>query len=92
MNRNLDKRVELMVPIEDDACRERLIAILDTHMRDCVKGWELCKNGAYCRRKPKKTGQKSSQEQLYNLAVKASEDARKRRPTALEPHLPPETD
>lgn len=88
MPRNLDRRVELMVPVEDERCRRKLIEILDIHMQDTARGWVLQSDGTYQRREAKKEAQPSSQERLYNRAVKANEDALKLKPTALEPHLP----
>ncbi|MDT8390835.1 MAG: polyphosphate kinase 1 [Lentisphaeria bacterium] len=89
MPRNLDRRVELLIPVEDPAARQQLIDILNLHMKDTVKGWELTASGRY--RPPTDSKQKKkrgSQEQLYLNAVKAVEDTAKRRPTALEPHRP----
>jgi polyphosphate kinase len=88
MPRNLDRRVELMVPVDDPACKKRLVEILDTHMKDAVKGWRLDAGGNYSRRSPKNAAAQGSQATLQQMAVDAVEDARKGRPTALEPHLP----
>ncbi len=49
MPRNLDKRVELMFPIEDPALQNRIIASLQDELRDNMKAWELKKNGKYKR-------------------------------------------
>ena len=43
MNRNLDRRVEMMVPIEDEQCRQRLIDLLDTYFRDKRQRPARCK-------------------------------------------------
>ena len=53
MRRNLDRRVEVLVPVED----ERLVLhlrkrILDAYLRDTVRAWELEPDGTYHRRKP----------------------------------------
>ncbi|MBP7275496.1 MAG: polyphosphate kinase 1, partial [Kiritimatiellae bacterium] len=45
MLRNLDKRIELMVEVVDDACRSRLADILETHLRDNVKARQLQPDG-----------------------------------------------
>ena len=39
MPRNLDKRVELMFPIEDPALQNRIIASLQDELRDNAKAW-----------------------------------------------------
>ena len=49
MPRNLDKRVELMFPVEDPALQNRIIASLQDELRDNIKAWELKKNGKYRR-------------------------------------------
>ncbi|MGA2229516.1 MAG: polyphosphate kinase 1 [Tepidisphaeraceae bacterium] len=50
MSRNLDSRVEAIVPIEEPAHRERLREILTTMMADCGHAWELDANGVWSRR------------------------------------------
>ena len=49
MPRNLDKRVELMFPIEDPALQNRVIASLQDELRDNMKAREKKKNGKYRR-------------------------------------------
>ena len=49
MPRNLDKRVELMFPIEDPALQDRIIASLQDELNDNAKAWILKKNGKYKR-------------------------------------------
>ena len=49
MPRNLDKRVELMFPIEDPALQNRIIASLQDELRDNAKAWTLKKSGKYRR-------------------------------------------
>jgi len=47
MPRNLERRVELLVPVEDEACRKRLTAILDVYFQDNVKARRLQPDGSY---------------------------------------------
>ncbi|RPI25416.1 MAG: polyphosphate kinase 1 [Acidobacteria bacterium] len=70
MPRNLDRRVELLVPIEDAPAQKRVISILDTCFKDNVKGRKLLPNGQYERviPPPGKKGLRS-QEALYQQAV-----------------------
>ncbi len=49
MPRNLDKRVELMFPVEDADIQARVIATLRDEWRDNVKAWEMKKKGNYRR-------------------------------------------
>lgn len=45
MNRNLSKRVELLVPVEDKEARKRLTHILETHFSDTARGRVLRADG-----------------------------------------------
>ncbi len=47
--RNLRRRVELLAPVRDRACRAQLDAILDAYLGDPM-AWELTSAGAYVRR------------------------------------------
>src|SRR5690606_40104971 len=46
-SRNLDHRKELLVPVESEHCRQRLMEILLVYFRDTVKASELKPNGLY---------------------------------------------
>lgn len=87
MQRNLDKRVELLVPIEDAASRQRLIAVLKSYGRDNVKGRRLLADGTYHRRRPGKDGRKHRhQESLYRLAREAEKMLEQSQRTVFRPH------
>ena len=47
MPRNLDRRVELLFPVEDRVCKAELIEILGLYFRDNVKAWRLEPAGGY---------------------------------------------
>src|ERR1700681_2022903 len=49
MQRNLDRRVEAVVPVADRKLRERLSGILETVLADDVLAWELCSDGSWKR-------------------------------------------
>ena len=49
MERNLDRRVEAIVPIEDPEARARIEAILDVMLADDRRSWQLGADGAYHR-------------------------------------------
>ena len=85
MPRNLDRRIELLIPIEDPAHRKRLIGMLDTYLRDSVKGREILADGRYRVRTPE-AGALSSQEQLYREACDAEREMLHRRRTVFQPH------
>jgi polyphosphate kinase len=87
MPRNLDRRVELLVPVEDPTCRRRLIQILDTYFRDNQNAWRLLEDGSYRRLKPSgKAPPFRAQVSLYEDALAATEQAERTKRTIFEPH------
>lgn len=52
MPRNLDRRVEAMVPIRDREWHERLRTVLAICLADNRQGWDLGPDGVYTRRQP----------------------------------------
>lgn len=89
MQRNLDHRKELLVPVDDSACRERLQGILESYFQDNVKAWVLGPDGTYERRVPQTDEpQYRVQEELYRLARRTVKTRQKRRRTVFEPHRP----
>lgn len=91
MPRNLDRRVELMVPVRDPACRRRLMDLLQTALADNAKSWRLKPDGTYERvRAPKGQRVLRSQVDLCERAALAARQTRKAARTVYEPHLPPE--
>jgi len=88
MPRNLDKRLELMVPVVDPDCRDELIEMNDIHMADNQKAWILNSSGSYERVVKRGAKKIRSQEVLYNQACTAIAEAEKKRRTRFEPHRP----
>ena len=52
MPRNLDRRVEVVVPVEDALAQPRLRRVLDTCLSDNRQAWELRADGVYVQRTP----------------------------------------
>lgn len=91
MPRNLDRRVELLVPIEDPSSRRRLSSILETYFRDNQNAWQLQSDGTYLRLSPTKEQPKfRAQRALYDAAVSAIAQVEQTRRTTFEPHRPAE--
>lgn len=88
MPRNLDRRLELLVPVEDPRCRERLTHILEVCFSDTVKARKLTAAGVYRRIKPTGTEAVRSQQLLYEEARDAQQIALQQRRTSFEPHRP----
>ncbi len=66
MPRNLDRRVELLIPVEDEAARLKLLRVLKSCLKDTVKGRRLKPEGSY--RKVRAKEPHRSQESLYRAA------------------------
>jgi polyphosphate kinase len=67
MVRNLDERVEALVPVADPGLRSRLDFILSVNLADDVLAWELLPNGSW-QKIPTRTGV-NTQQRLHELAV-----------------------
>ena len=91
MTRNLDKRVELMTPIEDKDCRRQLIDYLESCFKDNTQSSKLLADGTSQRLKPKK-GQESFrlQKHCQNRAEELARISAEQKAASFEPHLPPE--
>lgn len=86
MPRNLDRRVELLVPIESPALRARLRQILDITFEDNAKARLMLPEGRYQR--PTPPGPLRSQERFYQLATEAARQARRNLYRVFEPQRP----
>ncbi len=87
MPRNLDRRVELLVPVDDERCREKLIETLRAYFKDDTNTWLMRSNGTYRRVKPHEERYRA-QERLYQRACEAMRDIKQNRLTRFEPHVP----
>ncbi len=86
MPRNLDRRVELMAPVEAPECRRRLMHVLDILFRDNVKGRRLAADGTW--RVPARHAADAplvAQAALYDHARRAWERRETAPPATLEP-------
>jgi polyphosphate kinase len=64
MPRNLDRRVETMVPIRDLALHQQLDRLLATCLRDNRQAWVLGSDGVYRRRHPNGEPERASHQQF----------------------------
>jgi len=53
MTRNLDRRIEVVAPVEDPVLKQELKVILDICLTDNRQAWELRPDGTYVQRRPK---------------------------------------
>lgn len=71
MRRNLEYRVEALIPVESESLRRQLGEILDLQMEDKVSAWELQADGTYVAANPSpRKGADDCQEKLIMRADK----------------------
>ena len=69
MHRNLNRRVELLFPIEDEKAKEKIKNILDISLKDTVKARLLNSDGTYVRIDKRHKEVINSQMYFYNKSV-----------------------
>jgi polyphosphate kinase len=52
MGRNLDRRVEAVVPVEDANLHQKLLRLIDAYLADNCTAWEMQQDGSFLRRIP----------------------------------------
>ncbi len=96
MPRNLDKRVEILFPVEDDALKAEVIHILDIQLSDNTKAHILQADGTYTKPAHRGIPFLNSQEYFCKEAVKNASAVKKsaRNTRVFEPltHDPAETE
>jgi len=87
MPRNLDRRVELLIPVSDAGLRRRLIHLLEVCCGDPVKGRDILATGAYRQRPadPDSPASVASQEQLWREALEPQRDGLQHQRAAFAP-------
>jgi polyphosphate kinase len=87
MKRNLESRVEAIVPVEDPRLQKELRAILDLQLDDQGSAWDMQSDGSYVQRRGEEGGKsRRSQELLAERAAKRTKEAmrlRKRKPKGI---------
>ena len=91
MPRNLDRRIELMVPVEDPPGADKLAQILETCLADTRQAWTLRADGTYERRQPDaKHPALRCQEEFQRRAESRAAEAAQRQAPTFEPQRPAE--
>jgi polyphosphate kinase len=89
MPRNLDRRIELLVPVDDPQSQDKLRQTLNVYFRDNTNTWQMTKSGKYQRIKP--SGEPiRAQRLLYARACEAAGLSDQNRRKTFEPHVPSE--
>ena len=81
MNRNLDRRIELMFPILDKAAFDDVKSILDTYFADNTKAMELQSNGSW---QPVERGKKEAAVQAQEVLYKKYRQLEEKKPKGEE--------
>jgi polyphosphate kinase len=86
MPRNLDRRIELLFPVESPDGRQKVLQALDAIFQDNVKGRKLQSDGSYKRKRPAK-GEDAyrAQLELYRETKRALDRLRAGAGVTLEP-------
>ncbi len=77
MPRNLDRRVEILFPVEDEQLKKRLMHILEVQLEDNVKAQYLQPDGTYVKKDRRGKAPVCAQEQFALEAVQAAKQIRK---------------
>ncbi|NCA69703.1 MAG: polyphosphate kinase 1 [Sphingobacteriia bacterium] len=68
MGRNLEARVEVHAPVENQGLRQELRLILDVQLADTRSAWDMDANGNYTQRTPEDASVKGAQATLIGVA------------------------
>jgi len=72
MPRNLDKRVEIIIPVEDEEIKEKVRHVLDVYIADNEKAYYMQPNGTYKKLNTKGQNLVNSQMQFCKEAIEAA--------------------
>jgi polyphosphate kinase len=91
MSRNLDRRVELMIPIEDSQARRQILKILETYFKDTRQASLILPDGTAERIEPE-PGKKPfrAQDYFFRQARRVAKAREHERAMTFEPHVPSE--
>ena len=86
MQRNLEQRVEIVVPVEAPALRSELRTLLDLHLADERSAWDMQPDGGYVQRRPEAPDAPGCQQRLIALAenrIRSAMRLRRRKPQVI---------
>ncbi len=86
MGRNLDRRIELMAPIEDSSCKKGLIETLGSYFSDNVSAQRLLDDGSYVPVDAENQLPHRSQQHLYTVACEMHQAQKHSSRTVFQPH------
>ena len=77
MPRNLDRRVEVLMPVEHARHREWIAQVLDFALADDIVRWELQPDDTWARRGPADTFAPDAQERMYRWTLERQKHVRR---------------
>ncbi|MCX7805709.1 MAG: polyphosphate kinase 1 [Planctomycetota bacterium] len=81
MERNLDRRLELLFPVLDPGVKKDVLRVLDLSLRDNDRAWQMLPDGSYKRVRRRKGGKiVRAQEVLYHVFAGAHSRGKSDRP------------
>jgi polyphosphate kinase len=87
MGRNLDRRVEMMIPVQEARCKARLMRILNSYFEDNVSALQLNSEGVYeAVKRKRKASDYRVQRKLYEEAANLLESQKLTEKTVFIPH------
>jgi polyphosphate kinase len=85
MPRNLDTRVELIAPVDDEVLKEDLLDTLERSLCDDSNAWELSSDRTWKRRTPSKSEPRSVQRELMIGHAARAAEAQAPPPEVVQP-------
>jgi polyphosphate kinase len=73
MPRNLDSRVELVAPVEDEALKAEMLDVLERCLEDNASSWELDSDGTWARREIEGDLRSAQEELMARHSARAAE-------------------
>ncbi|TVQ25118.1 MAG: polyphosphate kinase 1 [Spirochaetaceae bacterium] len=84
MARNLERRVELLFPVENTVLRAQILRMLEFHLSDNTNAFELHSDGSYTRRQASGSDERiNAQTELYRMARNARSSVDAASPSVL---------
>ncbi len=91
MERNLDRRVEVVVPISDPEMQQRVVGLLDLALEDTTNAWQLLADGTSARVVPvggSTAPRRSLQGHLHRVALESADRRPVGEPAGQRPVVP----
>lgn len=86
MSRNLDQRIELLVPVDDEDNKNKLISILQSYFQPNDKSYSLHSDGSYARATAGNNELPNTQEDFFKNTRDERIAFENRTPTSFTPH------